>query len=106
MTFQPALLADAFFRRAGTLESLTEQRNRRRNIPVLRYGLGTMFFLVPRAMAAGRGPVTLVGHSGATGTWPFHCPELDVHLVGTVDQTTGRAAPFQLMARCLHIWRR
>ncbi|MEU4324751.1 serine hydrolase domain-containing protein [Nonomuraea dietziae] len=44
-------------------------------------------------------------HSGATGTWLFHCPELDLHLVGTVDQTKGQAIPFRFMARCLGVWR-
>ncbi|GAB3443988.1 hypothetical protein GCM10027570_12750 [Streptomonospora sediminis] len=106
ITFQRALLAGELFSRACSLESLTERRNRLRNIPVLRYGLGTMFFRVNRAMAAGRRPVTLIGHSGATGTWLFHCPELDVHLVGTVDRTDGHAIPFQLMTRCLAVWRK
>ncbi|MER5650940.1 serine hydrolase domain-containing protein [Streptosporangium sp. NPDC002524] len=105
LAFQRALLDGELFEDARSLESLTERRNRLRNIPILRYGLGTMFFKVGRLMAPGRGPVTLVGHSGVTGTWLFHCPELDLHLAGTVDQTEGRAVPFRFMARCLHVWR-
>ncbi|RNL86946.1 serine hydrolase domain-containing protein [Halostreptopolyspora alba] len=105
LTFQRALLAGALFDDARSLEALTERRNRLRNIPVLRYGLGTMVFRVGRLMAPGRRPVTLVGHSGATGTWLFHCPELDLHLVGTVDQTKGQALPFRFMARVLGAWR-
>ena len=105
LTFQRALLHGELFRDADTLSLLTERRNRLRNVPVLRYGLGTMFFTVGRLMSAGRRPVTLVGHSGATGTWLFHCPELDLHLAGTVDQTAGQAIPFQVMARCVGVWR-
>jgi D-alanyl-D-alanine carboxypeptidase len=105
LTFQRALLDGELFRDARSLELLTERRNRLRNIPVLQYGLGTMFFKVGRLMSPGRRPVTLVGHSGATGTWLFHCPELDLHLVGTVDQTRGQAIPFRFMARCLNVWR-
>ncbi|GGO32017.1 serine hydrolase domain-containing protein [Micromonospora parathelypteridis] len=105
LTFQRALLDGKLFSDARSLELLTERRNRLRNIPVLRYGLGTMFFTVGRLMAPRRGPATLVGHSGATGTWLFHCPELDLHLVGTVDQTKGQAIPFRFMARCLSVWR-
>jgi CubicO group peptidase (beta-lactamase class C family) len=105
LTFQRALLGGGLFADVRTRELLTERRNRLRNVPVLRYGLGTMSFTVGRLMSAGRGPVTLVGHSGATGTWLFHCPELDLHLCGTVDQTRGQALPFQLMARCVHVWR-
>ncbi|MDP9847907.1 serine hydrolase domain-containing protein [Streptosporangium lutulentum] len=105
LVFQRALLDGELFGDARSLESLTERRNRLRNIPVLRYGLGTMFFTVGRLMSSGRRPVTLIGHSGVTGTWLFHCPELDLHLVGTVDQTRGQAVPFRFMTRCLDVWR-
>ncbi|NYI04647.1 serine hydrolase domain-containing protein [Allostreptomyces psammosilenae] len=106
LAFQRALLDGRLFGDARSLEFLTERRNRLRNVPVLRYGLGTMFFGVGRLASRGRHPVTLVGHSGATGTWLFHCPELDLHLAGTVDQTRGQAIPFRLMARLLDVWRR
>lgn len=58
---------------------------------------------VLRANRLGRRPATLVGHAGVTGTWLFHCPELDLHLAGSIDQATTRArsAPFRLMARIL-----
>lgn len=64
-----------------------------------------MFYKVGRLVSPGRRPVTLAGHSGATGTWLFHCPELDLHMAGTVDQTKGQAVPFRVMARCLDAWR-
>ncbi|WP_414942767.1 serine hydrolase domain-containing protein [Amycolatopsis sp. cmx-11-51] len=105
LTFQQALLAGEVFDHTRSVELLTERRNRLRNIPILRYGLGTMFFDVGRLMSAGRRPLTLVGHSGVTGTWLFHCPELDLHLTGTVDHTHGQALPFRLMAQILHVWR-
>ncbi|MEU4540403.1 serine hydrolase domain-containing protein [Streptosporangium sp. NPDC023825] len=105
LTFQRALLDGELLGVTRSLELLTERRNRLRNIPILRYGLGTMFFKVGRLMSPGRRPVTLVGHSGVTGTWLFHCPELDLHLAGTVDQTRGQAIPFRFMARCLGVWR-
>ncbi|MFP3715180.1 serine hydrolase domain-containing protein [Puerhibacterium sp. TATVAM-FAB25] len=105
LAFQRALLAGELFARPGTTALLTERANRLRNIPVVRYGLGTMTFRVGRLTGAGRRPVTLVGHSGATGTWLFHCPELDLHLAGTVDQAGGQALPFHLMAHLLHAWR-
>ncbi|MEV4841411.1 serine hydrolase domain-containing protein [Nonomuraea sp. NPDC049486] len=105
LAFQRALLDGALFDDARSLELITERRNRLRNVPVLQYGLGTMFFKVNRFMSPDGRPVTLVGHSGSTGTWLFHCPELDVHLAGTVDQTEARAIPFRIMARCLKVWR-
>lgn len=105
LTFHRALLAGELFADARTRAQLTERRNRLRNIPVLQYGLGTMFYRLNRLMLAGRPPATLVGHSGATGTWLFYCAERDLHLAGTVDQTKGQAIPFQFMATCLRAWR-
>ncbi|MFJ9552670.1 serine hydrolase domain-containing protein [Nocardiopsis sp. NPDC101807] len=104
LAFQRALLGGELLGEARSLAALTERRNRLRNIPVLRYGLGTMFFTVGRLASPVGRPVTLVGHSGTTGTWLFHCPELDLHLAGTVDQTRGQAVPFRLMARLLRAW--
>ncbi|GGP02975.1 beta-lactamase family protein [Nonomuraea glycinis] len=105
LTFQQALLKGELFKDPRTVGLLTERRNRLRNVPVLQYGLGTMIFTIGRLAAPSHSSATLVGHSGVTGTWLFHCPELDVHLAGTVDQIKGRAIPFRIMARCLNIWR-
>ncbi len=104
LRFQQALLGGELFARAGTVALLTERENRLRNAPVLRYGLGTMTFRVNALGAPGRRPVRLVGHSGSTGTWLFHCPQLDVHLVGSVDQAAAQALPFRLMPHLLRAW--
>lgn len=104
LRLQRGLLAGELFERRETLGVLTERENLLRNAIPLRYGLGTMIFRVNRLSAPGRRPVRLVGHSGSTGTWLFHCPELDVHLVGTIDQAEGRALPFRLMAHLLRAW--
>lgn len=104
LAFQQALLAGELFENPATVVLLTERSNLLRNAYPLRYGLGTMTFHINRASAPGRRPLRLVGHSGATGSWLFHCPELDIHLAGTVDQTRGRALPFRLMIRMLRAW--
>jgi D-alanyl-D-alanine carboxypeptidase len=106
LRFQQALLAGELFHDPSTVELLTERSNVLRNAFPLRYGLGTMTFKVGRLSAPGSRPMTLVGHSGATGTWLFHCPELDLHLAGTIDQADGRALPFRLMVRVLRAWAR
>ncbi|NLS09180.1 beta-lactamase family protein [Nesterenkonia sp. MY13] len=92
ITFQRALLNGEIFDDAATAGLLTRRRNRLRNIPILRYGLGTMYY---------RG---LIGHSGATGTWLFYSPERDLHLAGTVDLTTGQSLPFRLLPTLLRAW--
>ena len=104
LRFQRGLLAGELFTDPATVDLLTERENLLRNAFPLRYGLGTMTFKVGRLNAPGRRPVTLVGHSGVTGTWLFHCPELDLHLTGTIDQGKGQRSPFSLMGRLLHAW--
>lgn len=106
LRFERALVAGELFADADTRHLLTERRNRLRNAPGLRYGLGTMIFAVNRLSSPRGGPVSLVGHSGSTGTWLFTCPELDLHLAGTLDQTQAQIAPFRIMAKCLRIWAR
>jgi D-alanyl-D-alanine carboxypeptidase len=103
LRFQRALLVGELFTEPETVSLLRERANRLHLLPI-RYGLGTMQVRVSGLYAPGRRPVTLVGHSGATGTWLFHCPEYDLHLTGTVDQIAGRATPFRLMARMLRAW--
>ena len=104
LRFQQALLAGGLFKDPATVELLTERANLLRNAFPLRYGLGTMTFKIGRMNAPGTRPMTLVGHSGSTGTWLFHCPELDLHLAGTIDQANGRTLPFRLMLRALRAW--
>jgi D-alanyl-D-alanine carboxypeptidase len=69
--------------------------------PLIYYGLGTMRFKVGRLNAPGRRPVTLVGHSGSTGSWLFHCPELDLYLTGTVDEVRAGAQPYRFLPKVL-----
>lgn len=108
LRFQQALHAGELFERPDTAELFTERTNLLRNMIPNRYGLGTWIFRVNRLIGPGRRPATLVGHAGVTGTWLFYCPELDLHLAGSIDQATSRArsAPFRLMARILRVWHR
>jgi D-alanyl-D-alanine carboxypeptidase len=106
LAFQRALIAGELFDRPATAALLTERCNLLHNMIPNRYGLGTWTFRVNRLAGPGRRPVTLVGHAAVTVTWLFHCPELDLHLAGTIDQSTffARRAPFQLMAKILRAW--
>src|SRR5699024_945991 len=104
LTFERALLTEQPFADPATARLLTERSNRLTHAPVLRYGLGTMVFTINRLASPRRMPVRIVGHSGSTGTWLFTCPELNVQLAGTVDQTHAQGLPFRIMAACLRIW--
>jgi D-alanyl-D-alanine carboxypeptidase len=55
-----------------------------------------------RLNAPGKHPVTLIGHSGASGSWLFECPELDLLVTGTLDEVGAHARPFRLIPRVLH----
>lgn len=69
----------------------------------IEYGLGLMRFRLPRWLTP-LGPVpAVIGHTGSTGSWLFHCPERDLWLAGTVDQATAGAVPFGLSARVLQL---
>jgi hypothetical protein len=71
----------------------------------IEYGLGLMRFDVPRFIAPfGRVPA-LVGHTGSTGSWLFHCPARDLLFAGTVDQATAGAVPFRFVPQLLRALR-
>lgn len=65
----------------------------------LRYGLGMMRFRLSRALSPAYPVPEMVGHSGSTGSWLFHCPELAVTLTGTLDQASSPALPFRFLPR-------
>lgn len=67
----------------------------------IEYGRGVMRFELPRLLAAGRRMPALVGHTGSTGSWLWHSPELGLLITGTVDQTNAAAVPFRSVPRSL-----
>jgi CubicO group peptidase (beta-lactamase class C family) len=71
----------------------------------IEYGLGAMRFRfrLPRVRTPSGEAPSLIGHTGSTGTWLFHCPQLDVVLSGTVDQATAGAVPFRFVPRVLRV---
>jgi D-alanyl-D-alanine carboxypeptidase len=71
----------------------------------IEYGLGIKRFQVPRLFNGLRRMPPVVGHSGSTGTWLFHCPERDLYFAGAVDEVTAGAVPYRLMPRMLRLLR-
>lgn len=69
----------------------------------IQYGLGMMRFHIPRLFSPLRPTPPVIGHSGATGSWLFYCPELDVYLAGTVDQIAAAAVPFRFVPKLLRV---
>lgn len=65
----------------------------------LEYGTGIMRFALPRFLTGMRRIPPFIGHSGASGTVMFACPELGLTVVGTVNQIRNRSLPYRLMVR-------
>ena len=113
VTFMRSLVRGAVFERPETLRMMRDERVRfglPRDRAALRspgwpieYGLGMMRFALPRLFTGFRPLPALFGHSGSTGTWLFHCPELDLYFCGTVDQGTAGAVPYRLLPRLLRL---
>ena len=65
----------------------------------IEYGLGLIRFRMPRIFTGFRQAPTLYGHTGVTGSWLFHVPELELIVSGTVDQVTGAPVPYRFVPR-------
>ena len=50
--------------------------------------------------------LTIVGHSGSTGSFMFYCPKLDVYLAGTLNQTDEVKNSVKLMVKLLSLLQR
>ncbi len=112
LRFMRGLIGGEVFENPEILDLMTEQWNRfgfslnlrpvSPNWPI-EYGLAMMRFRIPRAFAPLRPVPAVIGHTGATGSWLFYCPELDVYLTGTVDQVTAAGVPFQFIPKLLRV---
>lgn len=69
------------------------------------YGLGIMRFRLPRVLTPVHPMKSVFGHTGSTGCWLFWCPEWDMLLSGSVDETTAGAVPYRIVPRILNILR-
>ena len=67
----------------------------------IEYGLGMMRLDMPRLFTAFRKVPPIVGHTGVSGTWLFHCAERDLFLCGAVNQMREAALPFRLVPALL-----
>jgi len=108
LIFMRALLRGELFDDLGTVKLMYTDWNRFgfSISPVgpgwpIEYGLGMMRMLVPRSLTPFRPFPEFFGHSGATGTWLFYCPPLDLILAGGVSQITAGPVPFQFVPKIL-----
>lgn len=96
--FLTALVTGAFFADADTWP-----RMQRRLAPVffpIEYGLGVMSYAPPRWMSPLYAVPPVVGHTGSTATWLFHCPALGIVTAGAFD-VAQPPLPFRFLPRVL-----
>ncbi|HSM45951.1 MAG TPA: serine hydrolase domain-containing protein [Acidimicrobiia bacterium] len=98
LSFMRALVSGDVFADPGTWLRMQE-RFHRVFFPV-EYGLGVMRYAPPRWMSPGFAVPPLVGHTGSTATWLFHCPDLEIVLAGAFD-VARPPLPFRFLPRVL-----
>jgi D-alanyl-D-alanine carboxypeptidase len=64
------------------------------------YGLGVMRYAPPRWMSPLFAIPPILGHSGSTASWLFHCPKLGIVTAGTFD-VAQPPLPFRFLPRVL-----
>lgn len=69
----------------------------------MEYGLGTIRYRLPRLLTPFQPMPETLGHTGVTGSWLFHIPELNLMTAGTVDQATAAAVPYRFVPRLLRL---
>ncbi|MDZ7792973.1 MAG: serine hydrolase [Spirochaetia bacterium] len=67
----------------------------------IEYGLGLMRFQLPRIFTSMKKLPEVIGHTGSTGCWLFWCPQLDLYLCGSVDETSAGAVPYRVIPEIL-----
>jgi CubicO group peptidase (beta-lactamase class C family) len=116
LRFMKAVVTGEVFDDAGTYRLMTSRWNRF-SFPLdpaamrapswpIEYGLGIKRFRLPRWLSGSAPMPALFGHSGSTGTWLFHCPDLDLVLAGTIGQVTAGAVPYRFLPKVLAELRR
>ena len=98
LRFMRALATGDLFEDPGTLRRMGEHTNKI-FFPV-EYGLGVMRYAPSRWMSPLFAIPPIIGHTGSTATWAFHCPDLDIVLAGTFD-VAQPPLPFRFLPHVL-----
>jgi D-alanyl-D-alanine carboxypeptidase len=67
----------------------------------LQYGYGTMCFKLPWFITMVMKVPPLWGHSGSTGSFLYYCEDLNLYIVGSINQVESKSKPFRLMLRVM-----
>ena len=105
--FLRALISGAIFADPATTQLMQQRWNRfgftldpaawRSPGWPIEYGLGMMRLRLPRVLTPLQRIPALLGHSGSTGCWLFHCPERNLLMCGTVNEASAAAVPYRIV---------
>jgi CubicO group peptidase (beta-lactamase class C family) len=98
LRFMTAVVSGQVFNDPGIWPRMWTRTNRV-FFPV-EYGLGVMRYAPARWMSPLFPVPPLIGHTGSTATWLFHCPDLSVVVAGTFD-VAQPPLPFRFVPRVL-----
>jgi D-alanyl-D-alanine carboxypeptidase len=98
VTFMRALIGGQVFQDPATWQRM-QQRFNRVFFPI-EYGLGVMRYAPPRWMSPLFAIPPVVGHTGSTATWLFHCPDLGIVTAGSFD-VAQPPLPFRFLPHVL-----
>jgi D-alanyl-D-alanine carboxypeptidase len=98
LTFLTAVVRGEVFADPSTWPRMQERCNR--VFFPIDYGLGVMRYAPPRWMSPLFAIPPVVGHTGSTATWLFHCPDLGIVTAGTFD-VAQPALPFRFLPHVL-----
>ena len=69
----------------------------------IQYGRGVMRFRMPKFFTGFKELPSVIGHTGATGSWLFYCEEYQLIFAGTVSQVTSAPVPFSVIPKLLGV---
>ncbi len=98
ITFQQALFSGKII----SAETLQQMQNWIPETRGMNYGFGLRKISFKKLFPT-LPDLTVIGHSGSTGAFMFYCPELDVYLAGTLNQTDEVKNSVVLMVKVLAI---
>ncbi|WP_313131312.1 serine hydrolase domain-containing protein [Anaerocolumna sp.] len=70
----------------------------------LEYGGGLMRSKLVKPVAIFFPKCTIIGHSGASSSFAFYCPEKDLYITGTLNQMSNPGYPFYFMMQLLNVF--
>lgn len=99
VTFQQALFGGKIISK----NTLQEMQNWIDETHGMKYGFGLRKIAVKELFPT-LADLTLIGHSGLSGAFMFYCPELDIYLAGTLNQTNEEQNAMVLMVNILQLF--